>query len=164
VLEEEEKREEKRLIELAIRKLGYREHSKQELVNYLERRANDKSTDKVVETVIARLVEMDLVNDERFTQMFIRSRLRKHKGRELVKRELRQKGVEEDIIHQQINNVSAAEWQESALTLLQIKYSRFKDLNGYAKKAKMKQILYMRGFSTSEINATIDDLLSVEVK
>jgi regulatory protein len=81
---------------LAYRYLSIRSRSVREMKDYLARR---NASEEIIEKVIDSLQEKKFLNDEEFARTFVvnRSRL-KPKGKILLKIELRQKGIADEII------------------------------------------------------------------
>lgn len=74
----------------ALRLLGYRERSPQELRDRLRL---DGYPDDVGAAIVARLEELELVDETRFAEMYVRSRLSAGHGRRRIARDLAGKGV-----------------------------------------------------------------------
>jgi len=71
--------------------LSYREHSSFELTNKLRKRDFTKFE---IDAVLALLIEKNYLNDRRFTEVFILSRLRKKaEGKPMILKRLMQKGI-----------------------------------------------------------------------
>jgi len=79
----------------ALQLLGYRERSSQELTQRLHR---DGYPDGIVDEVVSRFCEVELVDDRRFASAWIRSRVSAGYGLRRIKRELREKGVADDVV------------------------------------------------------------------
>ena len=76
--------------ERALRLVGYRERSTEELRRRL---LDDGYPQVVVEPLVERFVELGLVDDDRYSRMYVRSRLRSGYGVRRIARELDKKGV-----------------------------------------------------------------------
>lgn len=86
-----------------MRALGRRAHSRFELRIVLERRAEDKGA---VRRVLRRLTERGLLDDYRFAAAFASYRARvKHFGRYRIARELRRRGVADELIERALAEV-----------------------------------------------------------
>lgn len=73
--------------------LGRREYSSYELKNKLLKKYGSES-EELVELTLSYLKEKGWQSDERFTESFIRSKVRKGIGVSRIQRELRQKGID----------------------------------------------------------------------
>jgi regulatory protein len=78
----------------ALRLLGYRERSTAELSAALR---DSGYPAPVVAIVVARMQELGLVDDERFAELWVRSRLAAGFGPRRIARELAEKGVDPDV-------------------------------------------------------------------
>jgi regulatory protein len=81
--------------ERALQLLGYRERSCAEL---RQRLLDNGYPAGVVDGVVGRFCEVELVDDARFASAWVRSRVSAGYGRRRVARELAEKGVDDDII------------------------------------------------------------------
>lgn len=93
----------------ALRALGRREYSEFELRSKLERRFEGDVVAKVLEALVAD----HLLSDERFTEVFVRSRIARGQGPIRIRQELRQRGVADDLIDHFLTFDSAF-WFEQA--------------------------------------------------
>jgi len=83
-------------LNLAYYYLSIRSRSEKEMRDYLSKK---KASEEIVEKIIASLKEHKFLNDETFARSFVLNRARlKPKGKALLKIELRQKGIADDII------------------------------------------------------------------
>lgn len=78
----------------AVRALSRREYSVYELRSKLERSYDDAT----VEQVLDELLERNLLSDQRFAEVFVRSRIERGQGPMRIREELRQRGVHDDEI------------------------------------------------------------------
>ncbi len=123
------------------RLLRYRLRSEKELRYRLRSRG---FSDDLIEDVIEKLKESEIVNDEAFAYMFARSELEvKYHGPYMIRRKLRELGVDPDIVDRAIEKA----WNEYDFTELVRKlYWKYgKD------RRKLQEVLYRRGFDPSII-------------
>lgn len=135
---------------LALRKsamnhLGRREHSVFELKQKLLNRF-DEAGDELVMQVINRLTEQGLQSDERFADMFVRSRVNKGKGPGRIRRELEQQNLNSSLMDKALEQ-NQTDWYQSALEQLEKKYQP-KDMTEFKIRAKAMNFLYRRGFDS----------------
>ena len=154
----------RRLTNLVLRFLSYRSRSRQEITSYLQRQTKHPSNQEIINQVLDKISQFNLLNDNSFTQEWIRSRLKKGKGPRLIRLELKQKGIEIETINQHLNQVPFEKLLDSAIQLLNRKSRQLKHSNSYQHRAKMSQYLYSRGYSQPIINQAIDEYLSDRVK
>lgn len=130
----------------AIRLLTNREHSCLELKNKLLQKGLPR--DKV-EVVLAELQQQKLLNDNRFCEIFIRSRIGKGQGPLRIREELRQRGITNEMADQYFND-AAIDWREQILVVRQKRFGKQlpKDFN---ERAKQIRFLQYRGFGLEQI-------------
>ena len=93
--------------ERALAIVGYRERSTTELRCALVDEGFERG---IVDALVARFVELALVDDERFARMYARSRLSSGRGTRLILRELADKGIDAEIAARVVE--SASEFDE----------------------------------------------------
>jgi len=140
---------------IAMNLLARREHSLVELKNKLL--ARDIPPDEADE-VVASLAARDLVSDERFTDAFVRVRMRKGQGPVRIRQELRQRGVSSDVIDASLETL-AAEWVGLAGEVRRKKFGLTAPPDFKAKARQMRFLEY-RGFTTEQIMAAFETLSS----
>ena len=123
-----------------------REHSRHELMQKLSKRFPE--TMPIIEEALDKLVENNILDDERFAEMYLNSRARKGFGPKKIEMELNSKRVDSCLIAQAIE--AYEDWHENAENELK---KKFKDMEptDYKSKIKQKQFLFNRGFSTQII-------------
>lgn len=146
---------------LALRKsamnyLGRREHSIFELKQKLLNRF-DEASEELVMQVLSRLTEQGLQSDERYADMFVRSRVNKGKGPNLIRRELEQQNLSSSLSDKALEQ-NRTDWYQSALSQLQKKYTA-EDLSLFEQRAKAMNYLYRRGFDTDIASKAVDELI-----
>jgi len=152
-----------RLMTAAFRFLSIRSRSEVEIANFLSKKALVKSIpSRVVSRVSQRLKELEYINDHKFAREFVSSRLHgKPKGERVIRSELKQKGVNEDII-----NAVVAEspelgdivlMRELAVKALGRKLSRYTTFKREECSRKLYDFVIRRGFSASVARSLVDD-------
>ncbi|MCC3143888.1 recombination regulator RecX [Halanaerobium sp. Z-7514] len=127
----------------AFKLLSYRERTIEEMRDRLEKK--DFSLE-VINEVIDYLLAKDLLNEKRFSEMWIRSRINNHpRGRRLIYKELSQKGVDNKIINAALNQYLSREEEIKMAEYLTKKWLRRRkeeDRSSY----KLKNYLSNKGF------------------
>lgn len=120
---------------------------------HLERRAEDKA---IIPAVIARLRELHYLDDARYALAFTRSRVRSHRGRFRIARELRARGVPNKLIEAALNTVFA-ETDEASLVRARLKrrLARIRGKLDRSKLASLYRSLLTAGFSSDVIRAEL---------
>ena len=140
------------ITKLITKYLSIREHSKLELQNKLSQKGHDLSD---IRECINEFSSKDVQSDIRFTEEFIRSKLKKNKGPRLISSELVTRGITDSIINKKISEISYQEWCTVAFLALK------KKLNGSSvsieDKDKIYSFLISRGFEHKMIKYAIDE-------
>ena len=135
---------------VAVRLLSRREHSAEELRNKLAKR--EFEADEIA-TALLELRQGDWQSDERYAEAYIRGRRLKGFGPVRIASELRERGVDDQIIDRYLLADDEIWWQTLAQEY-QKKYhgSPFED---YQEKAKRMRFLQYRGFSLDQIHEVV---------
>jgi len=133
----------------------YQERCVKEVKNKLfSFKVNPKLAEKIIQT----LIDNDYLNEERFSEMFVRGKLRIKKwGRIKLKHELRSKGIDIDIIENKINKINEKEYIEY---FNQFSTNKIKFLKGSKDQKKRSFINYFtyRGWENSLIYEKLKDI------
>jgi regulatory protein len=126
----------------AIRFLGFRARSVDEIRQHLK---GKKISGPVIEITLSRLIQEKYVNDQEFSDMWIDSRSRFNpKGAWALRKELQDKGVEEDIIDEGLGRYNEV---DAAYTLVLKKTEHWNNLDSVQLRKKIYTFLSQRGFS-----------------
>ncbi|MFN8457571.1 MAG: RecX family transcriptional regulator [Anaerolineae bacterium] len=126
----------------AIRYLGFRPRSQAEVERYLHEK--DYPANVIVHT-LERLRQQQYVDDQAFAQFWLENRERfKPRGRQALRYELRQKGLESDLIDEALTGLDE---EESAWAAAESKLPRWRTLDEPAFKQKVMAFLNRRGFT-----------------
>lgn len=105
------------------------------------------------------LIENKFVDDSRFASYFVRDRLKFNKwGRVKIRFALRQKHIDEGIVTDCLSKIDPLQYDEILDELIQNKIKSIGSISTAANKAKLLRFAAQRGFSSSEIFASIDRL------
>ena len=137
--------------DIALRYLGRREYGIEELRQRLLQRG--ASTDDA-EKVIGDLADQNLVSDQRFTEMYIRTRIRSLFGPLKIRGELRGRGISDRLIDEAMPP-GPDTWFDSAS---QWARKRWRGELDYAARAKLHRSLMNRGFTHEQASVAIDSL------
>ena len=130
----------------ALDLVSRREHSQYELIQKLNKRFPE--TMPIIEEVVKKLAVNNILNDERFAEMYLNSRARKGFGPKKIEMELNFKKVDTSFIAIAIAEYES--WTENAQNELLKKFKGVKPTD-YNSKMKQKQFLFNRGFSSQII-------------
>ena len=126
----------------ALDLVSRREHSQYELIQKLNKRFPESMP--IIEEVVKKLAVNNILNDERFAEMYLNSRARKGFGPKKIEMELNFKKVDSSFIAIAIAEYES--WTENAQNELLKKFKGVKPTD-YNSKMKQKQFLFNRGFS-----------------
>jgi regulatory protein len=126
--------------------LARREHSRQELRQKMEARADEEDD---VEAVLQQLVDESLQSDERFTEAYVHHRVNAGVGPFKIRHELRQKGIDDALAGACLEPLED-EWDDM---MRQQRVRKFGDTipGDYAARMKQARFLQNRGFSPEAV-------------
>ena len=127
--------------------LARREHSRLELYQKLKQRQFEPD---VINSELNKLLDEGLQSDERFAEAFLRSRIDKGKGPNIILSELSQRGIDELIASNVISNITDEEWNDLAYEAMNKKLGNEAELD-YDKQLKLMKFLSNRGFTRRQI-------------
>lgn len=134
----------------AINLLSRREYSLHELFQKLEPRSKNESQ---VHQLLDKLVDAGYQSDQRFAESFLRSRINRGLGSMRIARELKDKGIDTDLIEQTMS--TDADWFQLAYES-GLKKSQSLDLTDYKDKQKLFRYLAYRGFAMDQIQYALE--------
>ena len=137
----------------AFKLLSYRERTIKEIEDRLRKK---DFSEEVIKAVVDFLLENDYLNEERFAEMWIRSRKNHHpRGRKLIYKELKNKGVNQRIINNALNQYLSSQEELEMAQYLMDKWLRRRteeDSSSY----KLKNYLANKGFNYNLIYQITD--------
>lgn len=137
--------------DMAVRYLCRREYGIEELRQKLLYRGCVAS---IAEKVIGDLADENLVSDERFTEMYVRSRVSRLFGPLKIRAELRSRGISDFLISKFLPDEQGA-WFDMATVWASKRHSGELD---YASRAKVYRSLMNRGFTHEQANVALDSI------
>jgi len=135
--------------------LARREHSRLELYQKLKKKQFETS---IINAELDKLSNEDLQSDERFAEAFLRSRIEKGKGPNIILSELLQRGVDELLASNILDSITEGQWCEMAFQTMNKKLGNESELD-YDKQLKLMKFLNYRGFTHSQIEKAKDLLI-----
>ena len=134
-----------------------RPRSEKELKDWLKKHKVHLS---IHENLYSRLKRLDLLNDNKFAQWWVEQRMEfSPRGKRALIAELRQKGINRDLIIQLVNeSISQGYEEKTARKLLQKKKYKWERLQKLEAKKKMSEFLARKGFGWEVIKNAIDDI------
>ncbi len=143
----------------ALNYLNYGPRSVKEIRNYLERKGYNQ---KLIKEVVKYLKNCDYLNDLTFTRMWIESRKEnKFLGRNRIKHELLQRGINTDLIDEELDKLYL-EKEESkvAIEIARKQLKKYDDIDDMAKKRRLYRYLINKGFKPEVSRKTCENLLN----
>ncbi|MEK7502329.1 MAG: regulatory protein RecX [Patescibacteria group bacterium] len=130
----------------ALRFLSFRPRSEYEVKQNLSKK---KASENIISKVVSRLKKNNFLNDEEFVKWWIEQRTRfKPRSVRLIKIELKQKGIDKDLIDQIIDDLSLTiDDLSSAKKLMEKRARKYKGLPREEKFQKIARYLSSKGFS-----------------
>jgi len=140
-----------RCMNSAIYSLAMREHSRQEIYKKLSRKKFSEGVD--INRLLDELEENNYLNEQRFTESFIRSRAQRGQGLLKISNELRQRGINSELINQTLD-ILDIDWHELAN---EQRKKKFGDSipEDYKEKTRQMRFLSGRGFDSEIIRSII---------
>jgi regulatory protein len=152
-----------RYLDLSYRYLSIRNRSVKEMHDYLLKK---NASGDVIERITNSLLEKKFLNDESFAKSWICARARlKPKGKIVLKMELKQKGITDDLIETALSEVidEIPDELTQAKSLISKRMERFAGKPRQEIYAKVGSFLARRGFRWEIVKKAIDDSLANRV-
>lgn len=129
----------------ALNFLSYRDRSEKEIRTKLRDVGYDEN---IIEWVIGELKRLKFLDDQRFAQSYAQTQMiTRPVGEYFLKRELKQKGLDEELIEQTIEQTYSEKDQFSvALELAQQRKKRYQNIEEVKAKKRVSDFLLRRGF------------------
>ncbi|MGX5717598.1 regulatory protein RecX [Arthrobacter sp. MAHUQ-56] len=118
----------------------------------------------VAEAVLDRFEEARLINDAEFADMWVRSRAQSRKlAKGALRRELAEKGIDPDTASAALEQLTDADEETAARTLVQRKLRPGADLSGQAEREKavrrLASMLARKGYQPSQAFRIVNEVL-----
>ena len=140
-----------RCMNSAIYSLAMREHSRQEIYKKISRKEFSEGVD--INLLLDELEENNYLNEQRFTESFIRSRAQRGQGLLKISNELRQRGINSELINQGLSELDI-DWYKLASEQRMKKFGE-NIPEDYKEKARQMRFLSGRGFDSEIIRSII---------
>ena len=126
--------------------LARREHGEQEITKKLIARGFD--TD-IVEAAISTLISDGLLSDSRFAEAFVYSRFKKGSGPQKIHAELRQRGIDDDMISVCMETIGD-QWRQRVREVREKKFG-LESPRDFTERSRQMRFLQQRGFTSEQI-------------
>ncbi len=140
--------------EAALVLLTYRDRSLWEIRDRLKRKGYHK---ELIESVVIRLLDEGLLDEERFVRSAIRTGMgARPTGRRRLRYELKKKGVADEIIGESIKEMYSDDDEEAlALSLAEARWERLSGLSAEKRLLRLAGYLSRRGFSYKAVRRAL---------
>ena len=117
-----------------------------------------------VNTLMAELIEADLLNEERFSRALVRGKFNlKHWGRIKIIQHLKQHRISSYLLKKALKEIDAGTYYAVATRLAERKWESLRnERDTYARRGKVFRYLQQKGYEPSIINEIIQVILTVE--
>ena len=138
--------------------LNFRERSEKEIRNKLNTKGISSST---IEKCVIYFKDLDLIDDRQFAKKWINFRLKKPLGISRIRVELKQKGINENIIKEELSR-SQENFDElnTVLKLAKRRLEKYKNIEQQKAQQRLYEYLTRRGFSGNSIRKTLTGLFT----
>ncbi|HAX83811.1 MAG TPA: hypothetical protein DCY15_04885 [Ruminococcaceae bacterium] len=145
----------RRAFNSALNSLDYRDHSEKEIRAKLLRKHDAEYVDEAVE----KLIELDLVNDERYAENYARELFERKKfGKMRIKAELRAKGISAETANSAVEALFEDEEPDNIQRIVDIIGKRYYNrMNDEVGRKKVFSALQRMGYSFSDIREAMSE-------
>lgn len=145
----------RRAFNSALSSLDYRDHSEKEIRAKLLRKHDAEYVDEAVE----KLIELDLVNDERYAENYARELFERKKfGKMRIKAELRAKGISAETANSAVEALFEDEEPDNIQRIVDIIGKRYYNrMNDEVGRKKVFSALQRMGYSFSDIREAMSE-------
>lgn len=141
---------------IVLNQLNFMPRSRKELETTLAKRHIEPD---VAKSVLDRFVEIGMVDDAALAELLIRSRCNtKRVSRSVLRQQLRQKGVDQEIIEAALTVISDADELRMATELVERKARAMARLDPDVRKRRLFGLLARKGYHTAIALRVIQDL------
>jgi len=140
----------------ALNYLSFRPRSREEVKRYLERK---ETPHELIDHVLARLEQLELINDQAFVEFWMESRARFNpKGAQAIKHELRQKGVTREVVDELVDDEQDEERAHQAARKKAQLLVGQPGMDFKTFRSRLGSFLQRRGFSYEIATRTVREL------
>lgn len=151
--------QERKALSSAYQLLKVRDRSEKEIRDRLLKK---KYPNSIIDQIIAHLKSLSYIDDKKFTRAWVSFRLKAPFGLKRIILELRQKGIDEEIISETLTDLRKANIESEILTSLAVKRLsnlHKRNIGGLKARQKLYGFLLRRGFSPGDIMRVLEELI-----
>lgn len=117
--------------------------------------------DEVIEAIINKLLEDRYINEENYTENFVRSRSEYRKqGKSAISSELRRKGIPDEIINEALESISSDDERENAKELVESKIHSTRNLEAKKRINRLVGMLARKGYGIGLAFEIVNEVLN----
>ena len=136
---------------------AYRDRSQKEVEDKLNEM---HMIDAAKEKIIIELMQEGFLNEERFARSFVRGKFRIKKwGRIKITQELKKRGISSPIIKMGLTEIKESDYRTTLFELAEKKLEKINEPNEYKRKGKLADHLMRKGYESSLIFDSIQEIL-----
>lgn len=144
----------------AIQYLSRRMRSETEVRNFLKEK---ESPEPVIQEVIHKLYEYQFLNDEEYARAFVRTQMNTtDKGIELIRRELKEKGIKGDLLEAALKEYPLTNQIEKAKELWKKAMQKYSKESDRVMKQKAEQNFIRKGYSYAVIAIAMEEVEDID--
>ena len=142
--------------QIVFRLLKIRNRSEKEISDRLKLKRFD---DAIIDKTLQYFKDAQFIDDRQFARWWITSRLTKPFGFKRIQFELRNKGISNEILKEELSEISSRVSEVQLVeSLVKKRLARFKEMDPLTQKRRLFDYLARRGFSLESINKVIKNL------
>lgn len=143
-------------LQMAYNYVSYQLRSEKEMYQYLKKK---EVTTKDAKEIIARLKELNLVDDQVYAESYIRTQIRMgDKGPYVLSQNLKQKGIDPLIIEQALYLYTIDDQQAIAIKVAEKSWRKNQNKSYQENLQKIRATLMQKGFGSEVIQLVFDEL------
>ena len=142
---------------IVLRQLTMAPRSRKQLEDKLRAKG---CADEVAQTVLDRMTDVGLVDDEAFASMVVRSQhATRGLGRRGIAQELRRKGVDDELIREQLDGIDDEAERDRAIELARKKMRSMQGAEYVVQQRRLAGMLARKGYSPSLVMSVVREVL-----
>lgn len=148
------------LFDQVLHYIDFKMRTEKEVIEYLEKKNSNEVVNK---KIIKKLKEIKMLDDDRYTRMFIEGELRKNNGPHLIKYNLMTRGIKEELIDEYLDQIKNDDLYNRAMDVAQ---KTLRQVIGYPIN-KQKETIYSKlmrmGYDSNIVTRILNDIKYSEV-
>ena len=150
-----------RYYNLSLKYLSYRPRSEKEISDYLHEKQRRKKelTDELISEIIKKLKSYKFIDDKNFAKLWVEQRIKyKNKPIRVIRFELKQKGINEELINEVLPKEEVRETDlESAKKLAEKRKDFYRSLDEKKRNEKVMSYLLRKGFNYDIVKKAVSE-------